>query len=97
MKLVLDNNELEIISQEIADNYNDEQICIDFNGVEIVVEYDCDVSGYIEDDYFSGTGAYIVTGVDLTIKNLFTVDMDLDVEYDSWKLVNITESKIMEQ
>ena len=45
---------------------------IDFekDGETLSIEYSYDVDGYVEDDYYNGTGAFVKTSVDFSIDSV---------------------------
>lgn len=63
-------------------------------GNQITFGYDVDVQGYEEDDYYDGTGMFVVTNVFLKIKNVEAFDVEgnrIDVELDENLLQELVE------
>ena len=60
--------------------------CLEFekDGELLTFDYDVEVEGYTEDDaqcgYGNGTGAYIVTGADVTISNVYCSNEDNETD-----------------
>lgn len=56
-------------------------------------DYEYEVEGYVEDDYFNGTGAFVQTSADLTINSVECFNEDGDEvdnnfnEYTLYKMV----------
>ena len=44
----------------------------------LFVDYSYDVDGYVEDDYFNGTGAFVETSSSLNIENVESFNKDGD-------------------
>lgn len=94
MKIVLDNRDLCAIAGLIAADRNERgTVVYDAGGVEITVEYSSVIDGYMENDYFNGTGAYIVTSAEVYIDDVYA-DVEAEVEYDERELVRFAELEL---
>lgn len=65
-------------------------------------DYDVDVDGYVEDDYYcgygNGTGAWVTTDVTVKIANIECCNSDgkdVDCNFDENKMANIYEHELM--
>ena len=71
---------IESIGGEINGNFSVE---VEADDTLIMVDGSFEIDGYREDDYFNGTGAYIVTDVHVNIDNVAAYNEDGDeIEID---------------
>ena len=59
------------------------------DGEILFIDYTYDVEGYVENDYFNGTGAFVVTSVDFNVNDAECYDEDgeeKDTDFDEYKL-----------
>lgn len=93
-----------IIASEIMDRYNscafdDSEFFFEFdydNDTVVEVTGRIDVDGYCEDDYFSGTGEYVVTSVSANINKVefFNEDGLIPMRIDLAKIDRLVEMGI---
>lgn len=83
----IDNVLVKKIAREIA-NSNDFEgtVCVKVEDIDVLIVYSKYVDGHYEDDYYNGTGAFIVDYVDVEI---------LSVESDNDELVELSESDLI--
>lgn len=95
MYIVLEDDDYKDIAQQIIDERCDKGVLYtDISGVDCFeVAYTCDVDGYTENDYFSGTGAFVATSAQATC----TIKNELcKVLYDKQKVESMIEKMILE-
>lgn len=51
----------------------------------IAVHYEVGGTGYRDDNYFDGTGAYVTTSIDLNLKEVVCDGIDVRYNYDKLK------------
>ena len=69
------------------------------NGEILAIEYDCDVTGSVEDDYNNGTGAFIPSMAKCVIGDheSYTTKGDItETELDDAKLASLVEKNEMQ-
>lgn len=95
MKIKLEKEDYKVIAQAIVDCPLD---CtteyVEINGIEFEVIFSKYTDGYIEDDYFNGTGAWVTTMAEVTIENISAGD--INVEYNRHEIERITEEILKE-
>ena len=94
MKIVLENKDIKEIASLIASDQKDRgSVLYCAGGLEITVEYTTFIEGYMENDYFNGTGAYVVTSAEVVIDDIYS-DAEVEVECDEKLLVQYAEDYI---
>lgn len=85
MKLTEDDYEALASQIEEGEDY----AILDKDGEELEVHYQCEEDAYQEDDYYNGTGAWVVTAINVRILNVSCTNEDgeqVDVDLDECKL-----------
>ena len=85
MKLTEDDYEALASQIEEGEDY----AILDKDGEELEVHYQCEEDAYQEDDYYNGTGAWVVTAINVRILNVSCTNEDgdeVDNDFDEWKL-----------
>ena len=79
MTLKLEHTDCEKIAQEIA-GYEDGRHTLYYSDLCIEVNFRCEVSGYKNDDYFTGTGEWITTSAEVIIISVNCGEVDVDCD-----------------
>lgn len=83
MFIVLNSNDCKKIAEVIAEHEEEEEVSVTIGGVHFDIEYHLDVEGHCEDDYLTGTGAWVTTSVDFTLYDVKVEDgEDIAIDYD---------------
>lgn len=83
MYIVLDSKDCKKIAEVIAEHENEEEVSVTIGGVHFDVEYHLEVEGHYEDDYLTGTGAWVTTSVDFTLYDVKVEDgEDIAIDYN---------------
>lgn len=83
MTLKLDTYDYEQIARLVAQEKEGRGV-IHYSDWDVEVVYYTETSGYIEDDYFNGTGAWVTTSTHVDIISIECGD--ISVEYDDKEL-----------
>lgn len=90
MYIVLDEQDYKAIADVIADsNIEDGHEYVEIQGLEFAVKFTKEVDGYYEDEYDTGTGAWVTTSVYVRIYSI--TYSDIVIEFNSSKLEKMTE------
>lgn len=93
MYIVLEQKEYQKIAQAIADANEDRgTICVEIDGFEFDVKFEKSVKMYNEDDYRNGTGAWVVSSADVSVKHI--KHGDVIVDYNRYDIEGIAENII---
>lgn len=94
--MILTENDYETLASQIEEG--EDYATLDKDGESLEVHYECEEDAYQEDDYFNGTGAWVVTAINLQILNVECVDEDgnpTDCDLDETRLYReLKEQKI---
>jgi len=85
--MTLTNNDYSEISSMIEEGKG--TIEYEKDGEILCIEYTYEVEGYVEDDYFNGTGAFVETSVDFNINEVECYNEDgedTDTNFDEYTL-----------
>jgi hypothetical protein len=83
MTLKLDTYDYEQIARLVAQEKEGRGV-VYYSDLDIEVTYFAETSGYVEDDYFNGTGAWVTTSTHVDIISIECGDVS--VEYDDREL-----------
>lgn len=81
MKIKLDKEDCIEIARDISEYFDKESICTEICGLEIQVEYRLEKIGYVEDDYYNGTGAFVCTDIDFELSSIIPTYVDAEIDY----------------
>lgn len=70
----LTENDYKNIAEQISEGKNN--IEYEKDGEVLLIDCEYKVQGYVEDDYYRGTGAFVKTARQLTIENTFCCSED---------------------
>lgn len=90
MTLTLSHKDNEMIAQEIA-SYENGKHTLYYSDFEIQVNFRCEVSGYTENDYFNGTGAWVATSAEVTIISIECGDIEVDCDTNEIERLAVRE------
>lgn len=94
MRIQLDETDIKAIAGLIASDMQESgTVRYTSHEIEITVDYFLFTEGYREDDYFNGTGAYIVTSAEVVIRTVES-DNGMEVDFDEDKLCHLAEMEI---
>lgn len=82
MYIQLEQKDYDAIAEMIAIASDETRIWYD---EFIEVNYEVDGTGYYDDDYLNGTGDYIVTSVDVNLKEVKCADFEIRYNHDKLK------------
>ena len=85
--MTLTDNDYEILANQIDEG--EDYATLTKGDEELEVHYQCDEDAYREDDYFNGTGAWVVTAINLRVLNVQCINADGDptpTDFDEDKL-----------
>lgn len=89
MFIQLEEKDYQAIAQAIADSAEEKGTAyVDIDGLGFKVDFEKGISGYVEDDYNNGTGAFVCT--DAVVRAEVLCD-DVEVRYSNSKLEIIAE------
>lgn len=94
IKVTLTEDDYEELASQVEEGEG--VATIDKDGNEINVSYCYEEDAYQEDDYYNGTGAWVVTGCNLSVEGVECYDYDgnmIDVELDELKLYSIVREQ----
>lgn len=74
--MTLTDNDYEILANQIDEGEGYATLTKDDE--ELEVHYQCEEDAYREDDYFNGTGAWVVTAINLRVLNVQCINADGD-------------------
>jgi hypothetical protein len=81
MKIKLDKEDCIEIARDISEYFDKESICTEICGLEIQVEYRLKKIGYVEDDYFNGTRAFVCNNIDFELSSIIPTYVDAEIDY----------------
>lgn len=94
--MILTEDDYETLASQIEEG--EDYAILDKDGESLEVHYQCEEDAYQEDDYFVGTGAWVVTAINLQILNVECVDDEgnpTECDLDEMKLYReLKEQKI---
>ena len=96
MKLVLSPKDLEKIAELISAENNESgyvSLPIEDQETSLIVEYSIE-SEYTHDCSYDGNGEVTCEYVDVTIEDVYVDGWEIEVEYDSNKLKELTENEL---
>ena len=82
MYIQLGQKDHEAIAEMVAENPCEPYVL--YEGL-IEIRYEVDGTGYREDDYFDGTGAYITTSIDVDLKEVKCDGIEVRYNHDKLK------------
>lgn len=94
MRIVLETCDYEDIAREIAQGSANGKGNFLYSDLEMEVEYYVDSSMEYDNDYFNGTGSWIVKSTRVSVDNITCGD--IEVEYDNYKIERLAEKLIMQ-
>lgn len=76
---------------EIASQIEEGRSYVEFekDGMLLTFDYELCVEGYVEDDYYNGTGAFVETSREFYVSNIECTDEDcndVDCNFDEYEL-----------
>lgn len=83
MKIKLDKEDCIEIARDISEYFDNESICTEICGLEIQVNYRLKKIGYVEDDYYNGTGAFVCTDIDFELLSITPTYVDAEIDYST--------------
>lgn len=85
--MILTDEDYEVLASQIEEGEG--YAILDKDGVELEIHYKCEEDAYQEDDYYNGTGAWVVTAINMRVLNVSCVNEDgeqVDTDFDDWEL-----------
>lgn len=85
--MTLTDEDYEVLASQIEEGEG--YAILDKDGVELEIHYKCEKDAYQEDDYYNGTGAWVVTAINMRVLNVSCVNEDgeqVDTDFDDWEL-----------
>lgn len=85
--MTLNDDDYDILVSQIEEG--EDYAYLDKDGEYLEVHYQCEEDAYCEDDYYNGTGAWVVNAINLQILNVSCVNEygeQVDCDLDDWKL-----------
>jgi hypothetical protein len=81
MKIKLDKEDCIEIARDISEYFDKESICTEICGLEIQVDYRLVKIGYVEDDYYNGTGAFVCVDINFELVSIIPTCVDAEIDY----------------
>lgn len=97
MVIELTNSDYQAIANMIASSQEyDEQTSeiVESNNMLFEVHFKKSVQGYVEDDYYNGTGAWVCTSADVSLYDIICLDEGIEVSYNSREIEDLAEMYI---
>lgn len=82
MEIKINAEEHHFLAKEIACRFNDKEIKVELNGVELFITYKLDKLGYIEED----TGAFVCTDIEFDLTDISVMNIDAELLYSEWTI-----------
>lgn len=85
--MILTDEDYEVLASQVEEG--EDYAILDKDNEELEIHYECEEDAYQEDDYYNGTGAWVVTAINVRVLNVSCVNEDgeqVDTNFDEWKL-----------
>lgn len=95
--MILTEDDYETLASQIEEG--EDYAILDKDNESLEVHYQCEEDAYKEDDYYNGTGAWVITAVNLQVLNVTCTDDDgnpTDTDFDDYKLYKtVKEQRVL--
>lgn len=91
MYIELETDDMLAICNILSTKDGSDSIYMYIKGIEFQISFVIYKKGYYEDDYENGTGAWVTTDANVSIRDISACDIDMQVSYDKKFIEQTTE------